>query len=80
MAAAKTTRAARSARCPGRYGEAGRRPYVTILDSGHPAGICCGGLLVMQTLAFVLAGGHTSSGGGIGGLLVILLILWLVFR
>ena len=53
---------------------------MTILDSGHSTGIRCGGLFVTQTLAFVLAGGHTSSGGGIGGLLVILLILWLVFR
>lgn len=57
-----------------------RRQCVTTLDSGHSPCIRCGGLLVMQTLALVVAGGHTSSGTGIGGLVVLLLILWLLFR
>jgi hypothetical protein len=61
------------------YGRRCRRQCVTISDSGHSACIRRGGLL-MQTLALVVAGGHTSSGTGIGGLVVLLLILWLLFR
>ncbi len=49
-------------------------------DFGHSTRIRCEGLLVMQTLALVVANGHTSSGTGVGGLVVLFLILWLLFR
>jgi len=56
---------------------------VVVAHFGHPTSDGYGGLLMVQSLALVLADGHHSSSGGGGGLglvLVLLLIVWLLTR